>query len=297
MKETARSTAGTLTQPAPTTSIGTEEVAHDSRGRDQTPLLAHLRAQARANRLANRRLHEAMQALSRDDLHAPRTSFFPSLVGTLNHILAVDVYYLDALHGVAAMAANYDAFVAADTLADLVPRQEASDVRLIAYCDALTPPRSTRRSRIDRSEPRRSRPAGARARASVHAPDAPPRPGARDARRHGGEAAAARRVLARQRRAAACRGTWQRWSGTRRCCSARLQPSAARLWPPTPLRERRSDGCPRWLNYTRSRPPNWSPAIARARCRRCRWCKRCSTASPVGSRTCTPLTRSTPTRR
>ena len=82
-------------------------------------LLQHLRAQARANRLANRRLHEAMSRLTRDDFHAPRTSFFPSLATTLNHILAVDIYYIDALHGVETMAANYDAFIAADTIAAL----------------------------------------------------------------------------------------------------------------------------------------------------------------------------------
>ncbi len=100
-------------------------------------LLAHLRAQARANRLANRRLHEAMAPLSRDEYQAPRTSFFPSLAATLDHILAIDVYYLDALHGVAAMAANYDAHVAADTIGELAHRQAASDARLVAYCDAL----------------------------------------------------------------------------------------------------------------------------------------------------------------
>ena len=53
-----------------------------------------LRIQARANRLANRRLHAAIASLTRDDFHAPRTGFFPSLAKTLNHILAVDVYYI-----------------------------------------------------------------------------------------------------------------------------------------------------------------------------------------------------------
>ena len=100
-------------------------------------LLQHLRGQARANRLANRRLHEALAQLSRDDFHAPRTSFFPSLAATLNHILLVDVYYLDALHRVAAMEANARAFAAATTLGELTPRQAASDERLMACCDAL----------------------------------------------------------------------------------------------------------------------------------------------------------------
>ena len=52
-------------------------------------LLAFLRTQVHANRLANHRLHTAMRALSRGDYEAPRTSFFPSLAKTLEHILAV----------------------------------------------------------------------------------------------------------------------------------------------------------------------------------------------------------------
>ena len=103
-------------------------------------LLQHLRIAARANRLANRRLHAAMAPLSRDDFHAPRTSFFPSLAATLNHTLAIDRYYIDALEGVPQMAANYDAFVPADTIGELASRQQASDERLIAYCERLLDP-------------------------------------------------------------------------------------------------------------------------------------------------------------
>lgn len=100
-------------------------------------LLEHHRISARANRLANRRLHSAMAPLSHADFHAPRTSFFPSLALTLNHILAVDTYYLDALEGVAEMVARYEAFVPADTLGELAWRQQLSDERLIALCDRL----------------------------------------------------------------------------------------------------------------------------------------------------------------
>jgi uncharacterized damage-inducible protein DinB len=100
-------------------------------------LLQHLRIAAHANRLANRRLHEAMAALSPEDFHAPRTSFFPSLARTLNHILAVDVFYIDALEGTAGMAERYDAFVAAHTIGELASRQRASDERLIAVVERL----------------------------------------------------------------------------------------------------------------------------------------------------------------
>ncbi len=63
-----------------------------------------MRIQARANRLVHRRLHAALAALTRDDYHAARTSFFRSLAATLNHSLAVDDYYLGSLYGDIALA-------------------------------------------------------------------------------------------------------------------------------------------------------------------------------------------------
>src|SRR6185436_13467361 len=101
-------------------------------------LLGYLRAQVRANRLANHRLHTAMLALSREDFHAPRTSFFPSLAATLNHILAVDIYYLAALHGEADMASQWDRLRPCDTVAELAAAQALADQRFIALLDALT---------------------------------------------------------------------------------------------------------------------------------------------------------------
>lgn len=100
-------------------------------------LLEHHRIAARANRLANRRLHAAIARLTHAEFHAPRTGFFPSLARTLNHILAVDTYYLDALEGVREMAARYEAFVPADTLQELAWRQQLSDERLMMVCDRL----------------------------------------------------------------------------------------------------------------------------------------------------------------
>lgn len=96
-----------------------------------------LAIQARANRLANHRLHAAMAALSDADFHAPRTGFFPSLAATLNHILAVDLYYIGALHGDAGLAEAWDDFAPTVTLGELAARQRAVDARLIAFCDAL----------------------------------------------------------------------------------------------------------------------------------------------------------------
>lgn len=100
-------------------------------------LADQLRIQAHANRLANHRLHAAMAPLAEADFHAPRTSFFPSLAQTLNHILAVDEYYVGALHGDADLAQRHDGFVPAATLAELAARQRACDERLIRFCAAL----------------------------------------------------------------------------------------------------------------------------------------------------------------
>ena len=96
-----------------------------------------LRIQARANRLANRRLHAALQALPAAGFHAPRTGFFPSLAETLNHVLAVDLYYIACLHGDDRADRLWDGFEPAADIAALAARQAESDGRLIAFCDAL----------------------------------------------------------------------------------------------------------------------------------------------------------------
>lgn len=97
-----------------------------------------LLTQARANRLMNRRLLGAVARLPDADFHAPRTSFFPSLALTLNHLLNVDHYYLAALHGDAAMRHIWASYVPAQTAAELATRQDQSDERLIAFCADLT---------------------------------------------------------------------------------------------------------------------------------------------------------------
>jgi uncharacterized damage-inducible protein DinB len=108
-------------------------------GHDTPPLdLARaLDIQAHANRLANKRLQGALANLSTAELHAPRTSFFPSIIGTLNHLLAVDLYYIAALHGEPDMAARYDRYAPHDELAPYASAQDLSDRRLIAFCARL----------------------------------------------------------------------------------------------------------------------------------------------------------------
>lgn len=99
-------------------------------------LLQHFRTLARANRLANHRLHDACGQLTRDEFKAPRTGFFPSLWATLNHILIVDWYYIAALNRESDMRRAFATETPYDDLPALAAAQVKSDQRLIDWCDA-----------------------------------------------------------------------------------------------------------------------------------------------------------------
>lgn len=97
-----------------------------------------MRAQARNNAWANDRLLTACAALSQTEFEAPRTGFFPSLRATLNHILVIDHFYVDALEGGTLGPAAWADPEPCRTLAELRAAQAAVDRRLMAWCDALT---------------------------------------------------------------------------------------------------------------------------------------------------------------
>src|ERR671919_760748 len=103
-------------------------------------LAEHLRAMARNNAWANYRLLEACAKLSEEEYRARRVSFFPSIELTLNHILSVDWYYLDALDNGGRRWREIYALDDAPcpTFADVRREQRAADRRLIAYCDQLS---------------------------------------------------------------------------------------------------------------------------------------------------------------
>lgn len=96
----------------------------------------YLRAMAHNSLLANHRLLAACAQLEQAELEAQRTSFFPSLRLTLNHILAVDRYYLDALEGSGRGLAVLDEPPCA-TFAALAAAQRDADRRLVRFCAAL----------------------------------------------------------------------------------------------------------------------------------------------------------------
>ena len=89
------------------------------------------------NAWANHRLLAACARLPREELAAPRTGFFPSLRATLNHILVIDRFYVDAMEGgTLGPAAFADPEPCADA-GSLKAEQAAMDRRLIAVVEAL----------------------------------------------------------------------------------------------------------------------------------------------------------------
>ncbi len=93
---------------------------------------------ARNNAWSNHRLLTACGKLSEADYKATRTSFFPSIHLTLNHILLVDIYYYrivaetgDALATYAMSDEHWSTFAEVDAA------QRESDRKLIAFCDGL----------------------------------------------------------------------------------------------------------------------------------------------------------------
>jgi uncharacterized damage-inducible protein DinB len=111
----------------------------------QPTLSHHLATMAYNNAWSNLRLLTACGKLSQDDFIARRVSFFPSIKATLNHIVTVDWYYIDALERAFARREPnleperfYDPEEPFDTCAELTAAQRDADRRLSAVCTALT---------------------------------------------------------------------------------------------------------------------------------------------------------------
>jgi len=111
----------------------------------RAPSLArHFAGEAHNNAWANHRLLAACCRLSPEAFAAARTSFFPSIKATLNHILTVDWFYLEILErslaGLAPAAdpgRHFEPEEPFGTCAELSREQHAADKRLIALCEGL----------------------------------------------------------------------------------------------------------------------------------------------------------------
>ncbi|HYD07061.1 MAG TPA: DinB family protein [Reyranella sp.] len=103
-----------------------------------SPFVSHFVAMAHNNAWANHRLLSACEALTAEEFAAPRQSFFPSLRATLNHILWVDLYYIDAVAGADALKRYDEPAPDFPDARSLRLAQTASDRRLIAVCERQT---------------------------------------------------------------------------------------------------------------------------------------------------------------
>jgi uncharacterized damage-inducible protein DinB len=95
------------------------------------------RAMAYNNGLANHRLLAACARLSQAEFAAPRTGFFPSLRATLNHILIIDRFYVDAMEGGTLGPAAWADREPCETAIILQNAQSKMDRRLIAVVERL----------------------------------------------------------------------------------------------------------------------------------------------------------------
>lgn len=94
---------------------------------------------ARNNALANLRLHDAVARLQPGEFEAERISFFPSIRATLNHILVIDWFYVDALEGGTLGPKAWEDEIPFPERQALLLAQADVDRRLLAFCDGLGP--------------------------------------------------------------------------------------------------------------------------------------------------------------
>ena len=95
------------------------------------------RTMAYNNAWANHRLLTACLGLSQDGFTVKRTGFFPSLRATLNHILIIDHFYVDAMEGGTLGPAAWADQEPCATVAALKEAQAAVDRRLLKIVEAL----------------------------------------------------------------------------------------------------------------------------------------------------------------
>lgn len=92
---------------------------------------------AQNNAWANATFYHAMRGMGPIEFRQPRPGFFPSLRETMNHILSVDLYYIDALEQGGEGRAVYDRPLI-KRVEDLAAAQAEADARLVAFCEGLT---------------------------------------------------------------------------------------------------------------------------------------------------------------
>jgi uncharacterized damage-inducible protein DinB len=93
---------------------------------------AHFERMARYNRWANRRLYGAVAQLEPEEIHAPRSGFFPSIAKTLNHMVVTDRIWIGRFLGNLSDHKRLDE-APYDDFAELTAAREAEDQRIIGF--------------------------------------------------------------------------------------------------------------------------------------------------------------------
>lgn len=116
-------------------------------------LQSHFVRMAENNRWSNDRLHRAVLQMKPGEFDLHRVGFFPSIKETLNHILAVDLLYLDFIteSGRGALAIDED-FTPFENRLALAQAQMQADERLIDVCQRLSLENLERRVATDREQ-------------------------------------------------------------------------------------------------------------------------------------------------
>jgi len=115
-------------------------------------LLGHLQRMARNNLWSNERLYRAVLKLEPGEFEAERTSFFPSICETLNHVLLVDLFYSDMLQERGVGRAVGTRFKPCLDAGELAEAQAQFNRRLVAFCGGLIADDLDRRVATDRGE-------------------------------------------------------------------------------------------------------------------------------------------------
>lgn len=115
------------------------------------PLRAY-RKLAQMNRLANHRLHLACGGLPATEYAAHRAGFFPSIRATLNHILMVDRFYINAMEGNRLNRAALEEATGLTTFADVTGAQQGMDQRLLVLISGLAAADLARMVAVDRGD-------------------------------------------------------------------------------------------------------------------------------------------------
>ncbi|MFE0015675.1 DinB family protein [Mesorhizobium sp. NPDC059054] len=115
-------------------------------------LIDHFHRMAANNLWSNDRLYRAVTALKPGEFEAGRAGFFPSIKATLNHILSVDLYYLDMVEEGGVGLAVFDDWTDFEMPVKLAAVQAETDRRLMSFCEELTKSDLDRRVPTDRGD-------------------------------------------------------------------------------------------------------------------------------------------------